>query len=404
MGLLDNLFKKKNTSTRNMTQLINGFMPVFSMLQNISGSDVYTTDVQANAKHISKLSFVHYLNKKIQESSYLNYLLNLRPNPFMNAATFWEKAAYAYYTYNNLFVYIERDALGYPSALWVLDPSGITLLQDERGGYWFKFMLNNIQLTVNYEDLMHIPRNVNNSELLGKDNSAIYKVLQLIDTNYQGIEHAIKLSAFIRFIVTTTTKTSPAQEAKLAEEFSKMYLKAKEDGGVIYTSAGNTVTQVTSQPKYTNADEQKLLDTKVHRYLGVNEKILDSLYTEDEWQAYYESTLEPFITKIEQELTYKLFTTREIGFKNKIMAIADKLQHATFATRIKIITETKELGAMSVNKILELLYMEPIEGGDKRLVSLNYVNAEKQDEYQLNKSKQKNKEGDDNNDNKGQTV
>ena len=401
MGLFSNIFKTKKQNG-NMTELINGFTPTFLSLCDVDNSDVFATAVQTNARHISKLRFEHYYidnkgNRTIKKNSFLGYLLNLRPNKFMNAATFWEKAAYAYYTYNNLFIYIERDSFGYAKSLWVLDPHYIRFLKDVNGGYWLDISLNDSQFTVSFEDIIHIARNVNANEFLGTDNAAIYKVLQLIDTNYQGIEHAIKLSAFIKFIVTTTTNLSPGVLEKRAKEFTDQWLDAKKDGGVIFTGAGNTVTPVSNQPKYTNADEQKILDLKVNNYLGVNEKIINSLYSEDEWQSYYESTLEPFVIKIEKELTYKFFTDRQIGFGNEIAVIADKLQHATFGTRIKMITETREIGAMTVNEIRELLYMAAVPDGDVRQVSLNFVKSDKQDEYQLSKAKTKEV----NDDNKG---
>jgi hypothetical protein len=41
------------------------------------------------------------------------------------------------------------------------------------------------------------------------------------------------------------------------------------------------------------------------------------------------------------------------------------------------------LGIMSLNESRALLGLEPIEGGDKRLQSLNYVDADKANEYQV---------------------
>ena len=41
------------------------------------------------------------------------------------------------------------------------------------------------------------------------------------------------------------------------------------------------------------------------------------------------------------------------------------------------------LGIMSLNESRGLLGLEPIEGGDKRLQSLNYVDASKANTYQV---------------------
>ena len=43
---------------------------------------------------------------------------------------------------------------------------------------------------------------------------------------------------------------------------------------------------------------------------------------------------------------------------------------------------------MTLNQVAEMFGIEPFEGGDRRLQSLNYVSADMVDTYQLNKSKQ----------------
>ena len=62
-------------------------------------------------------------------------------------------------------------------------------------------------------------------------------------------------------------------------------------------------------------------------------------------------------------------------------------------TRINIIAQSKEIGILSINEQRELLGYPPVEGGDKRLVSLNYIDSEDQSEYQSGK-KDKNDNGD----------
>ena len=54
----------------------------------------------------------------------------------------------------------------------------------------------------------------------------------------------------------------------------------------------------------------------------------------------------------------------------------------SYQTRVNIIGQTKELGILTINEQRELLGYAPIEGGDERQVSLNYINAKNQDKYQ----------------------
>ncbi|MGR5969101.1 hypothetical protein ACT7C1_16970 [Bacillus paranthracis] len=59
------------------------------------------------------------------------------------------------------------------------------------------------------------------------------------------------------------------------------------------------------------------------------------------------------------------------------------MQFASNETKTKIIKELMPLGLFTINQALEILNLPPVEDGDKRLQTLNVVNAEKADQYQL---------------------
>ena len=81
-------------------------------------------------------------------------------------------------------------------AFWSIDPSTARFAQSTYNKEWFiKFTLNGDEITVPYNDIIHIARNVLENDMFGDSNSSILQVLSLINTNYQGIENAIKTSA-----------------------------------------------------------------------------------------------------------------------------------------------------------------------------------------------------------------
>lgn len=400
-SILDVIFGKKKpqaTGGQNFTKLLNGFMPTFNIFGNdVAKSDVYQSAVQCHARHFSKMTPIAYGKNKEKLDEKLNRILQLRPNPLMGTAVFLEKCAYQYFVYNNVFIYIRRDNIGKVESLFVLDAQTMDVLKDEQNNIYIAFQFNGKRINVPYPDLIHIARNVTTSEFIGNNNDPILQTLRVIDTNYQGIENAIKISQLIRFIVSYSTTLNEDKKKEKAKTFKETFLSNEAEGmGVIIGDASSTITQVTSQPKYANYQEIELFDKKVYRYLGVNEKILDSQYTEDEWQAYYESVIEPFAIKLAQEMSYKIFTLKQLEAGSHIDIETDKLQYASFATRIKMIEVTQETGELTTNEKRQLLYLPPIEGGDVREVSLNYINSQIQDEYQLSKSTKKKEDGDDN--------
>ena len=56
-----------------------------------------------------------------------------------------------------------------------------------------------------------------------------------------------------------------------------------------------------------------------------------------------------------------------------------------FQYKITAIEKLMGLGIMSLNESRALHGLEPVENGDKRLQSLNYVDATKANEYQVGK-------------------
>ena len=131
-----------------------------------------------------------------------------------------------------------------------------------------------------------------------------------------------------------------------------------------------------------------LLLIEVYSYFGLTESIVTGNYTEVEWQAFYESIIETIKIQLSQEFTAKVFTEQERKYGNIIDFNSNRLTYASTVNKVTMIKELGALGLLTTNEARELFDLSPVEDGDKRLVSLNYINAAKADEYQLNKEKE----------------
>ena len=87
--------------------------------------------------------------------------------------------------------------------------------------------------------------------------------------------------------------------------------------------------------------------------------------------------LENIATQLSMEFTRKLFTERERAFGNSIIFESGRLQFASNATKVQLIKELMPLGLLTVNQALEILNLPGVEDGDKRLQTLNVVDASK---------------------------
>ena len=378
MGIFSNWFGKQNQVKKNKSSILTINSPNFTTLVNVRDNDVFMSAVLCNARHTSKVNVRAYRKDDVLNNE-LTFLLSRRPNRLMSASSFWEKARINYDCDTNVFIYLDWEILPLSKklkSLWVIDPTGIQIATDENRNIWFSFYIDGKQIYCDESQIAVISKNINRNEFFGNGNSSIKKTLDVINTNYQGIENAIKTSAYIRFILQTATLMQGEAKTKKAKEFSDAMLNAEVNNtGVAVIDGAEKLTQIDNKGDYVKFEEIKTFQDNIYKFLGVNEKILKAENNDNEWQAYYESTLEPFFIKLSDELTYKIFTSREIGFGDEIRAETNRIQNASYDTRLKIAERVQLLPKYAPNQVLKLLYLPEIENGDDLYENKNYQQA-----------------------------
>jgi hypothetical protein len=95
--------------------------------------------------------------------------------------------------------------------------------------------------------------------------------------------------------------------------------------------------------------------------------------------------VEPFMTDFEQEMSEKCFTKREKEIGHKIRGYFNTLRYMSVAQKQEMAKIAFNTALMDINGVLDMFGLDPIEGGDRRLQSLNYVNAQNVDQYQADR-------------------
>lgn len=386
MGIFSKKIKEDGKTLKLGLESFELFSPTFSSFgKNYLNNETFQNCVRTNASYASKLK-IQSIRKmedgNVSDYPKLDYLLQYRPNPIMNASTFFERVRSFYDIYNNSFIYTQRDNKGEVIAFWSIDPSTAQCMQSKTNKEWFiRFTLDGEQITVPYSQIIHISRDVTSSEIWGDDNKSILQILELINTNYQGLENAIKTSAVIRFLGQVPTKLGDGKLKKLARSFTKTYLNIKSDDPLGIALVDSMITNIkevdTSKQKTANYMEQTGFDQKIYRFLGCPEKICAGTATEDEIVSYIELTQEPFMMKLEQEMTAKIFTKTEFGFKNRIKVTYNKLENMTMKTKLEFVKATRELGFVTKGFYGDLLGIDvPKEIRDEVLTSQNYFQSQ----------------------------
>jgi len=370
-------------------KLLNSFVPSFIPFGDEAyASDVVRAAVDAIARNAAKLKPKHIRRVNGQiflVNSEVQRLLSLRPNPYMDAYTFYYRIITQLYMKNNSFVYIDTDSDGNIKAFYPVNFSNVELLES-RGEVFVRFsFLGGDKVVLPYSSLIHLRRHFYKHDFYGENNEeALLPTLELINTTNQGIINAVKSSANLRGLLKFSQAMLKLEDIKRERDrFVSEYMDITNNGGVAALDAKADYIPLNNDPKIVDKDTMEHIKQTVYSYFGVSEAIIQSKYTEDEWNAFYESTIEPLAVQMSLEFTSKIFTERELGYGNEIVFESNRLQYASNKSKTSMIATLMPLGVLSINEAREILNLAPIEGGDKRLVSLNFVNAQYQDIYQL---------------------
>lgn len=119
-----------------------------------------------------------------------------------------------------------------------------------------------------------------------------------------------------------------------------------------------------------NAAQMDRTTRRIYALLSTNERIVTSIRTENEWNAYFDSQIEPVLQQLNAEFTRKLFTRRERAFGNRIVFEASAWDSASLQTKLALVAMV-DRGALTPNEWRATFNLGPIPGGDKPLRRLD---------------------------------
>ena len=311
---------------------------------------------------------------KLNSRPAIDFLLK-EPNPYMSMQQLLEKLTRMREISNNAFALITRDENGQANGIYPISAVSAEAVYLQGGELAIKFcLLNGKQYTFNYRDLIHLRKDFATNDIFGTPSGqALAPLMNVIGTIDRSVLQAVKNGSLIRWLLMYNTSMRAEDLKKNAEEFAANFLSTESNGtGVAATDSKATATQVSTHDYVPNAAIVDRTTARINSFFGVSEKIKQSNYTEDEWNAFYESTVEPILINLADELTRKLFTRHERAFDNRIVFEASNLAYASMNTKLAL-AQMVDRGAMTPNEWREILNKAPIEGGDKPLRRLDTI-------------------------------
>lgn len=402
MGWLDKFFKKQPNNSR-FAPTFDGYVPIYSQFgTNIYASDVVQQALKCIVDEMKKLKPTHvrYINNDPTpvRGNVQDILEN--PNQLMTTSEFLEKIVWmllmnynafiipTYYTWVDEKTGAERR---YYDSLYPINPTQVDFIEDAGGRLFVKFWFwNGETTTIPYDDVIHIKYNYSLSDYMGgnrlgqPDHQALLGTLDLNNTLLQGIAKAMKSSYAVNGIVKYNTMLDDGKvEANVKELEQKL---RNSESGILPLDLKAEFTPFPRDIKLVDEATLKFVDEKILRNWGIPLDILIGKYSKETYESFYQKTLEPLIGEISQAFTKKMFTSREKAFGNQIKFYTKELIFMTTQQKIELVNLLAPTGAMYENEKRTVFGLAPLpELEGKRYMSLNWVDADMANQYQMGK-------------------
>lgn len=412
MGWLDKLRRKPKVKTE-YAEMLNGYTPIFSQF----GDDIYASDVVQQAincivSEMKKLNPVHIRSTGSDVTPIIGNIQQVlnSPNEIMTTTEFIEKIVWQLFFNYNAFViptyntWIDKhgNVQKIYTGLYPIQPTNVDFLQDERNDLYVKFTFaNNYETTLNYSDVIHIRHHFSVNEFMGgnengqPDNDALLKTLDLNWKLLQGVSKAMMSSYAINGVVKFKSMIDGGKTEKALKDLEKK-LKNSESGFLPLDITSDFIP-LDRKIELVDSDTLKFIDEKILRHFGVPLCILTGDYTKEQYEAFYQKTLEPIIIALSQAFTRALFTPRERSFGNKIQFYPKDLIFMTTEQTLEMVRLLGDSGTIYENEKRVAFGLRPLpELEGVRMQSLNYVNVEYAKEYQTGANSSSDKPDEDN--------
>ena len=321
-------------------------------------------------------------NGKRRINGPLDTLLNRRPNSEMTAFTFRETLLSHALTWGNGYAEIERNIQGTPVALWPLCPAEMRVMRDGDGSIYYEYG----------KSATLLPSQVFHLRGLGYDGLTGYSVVSMAAQSIGlGLVQERAGAAFWKNgarpggILTPDGTMSREARQQLEAEWNANYGGGQNQNKTValshavkYTaiSIPNEDAQFLDSRKFSVDDIARWYRVPPHKVGSLDRATFSNI--EHQGIEFVTDTLVPWAMRLEQEADTKLLATHARASRRFTKLSVNSLMRGDSVARAEFYTKMRDLGALSVNDILEAEDRNTIgDDGDVRLVPLNMIPLDK---------------------------
>ena len=186
-------------------------------------------------------------------------------------------------------------------------------------------------------------------------------------------------SLSIKGLLSMKTVADADKKTLRRDEFENHILDSKY--GILATDFESDFTPININASDIPSNVLNFVKDELLYPFGVSLPILTGKFTDDEYSAFYQTTIEGILVAISEAFTVGIFTQKQLRAGYKIKVYDRFVQSLSFATRMKIVELANPSNLLKRMEQRELLGYEPDEDPDR--VSLNYIDTSIANQYQL---------------------
>ncbi|MFD2614488.1 phage portal protein [Paenibacillus gansuensis] len=343
---------KETATVSQIIDLMNRGAPLLNVSRDLYNIPEVRTTINFIAEKVSSVPFYHVRsdfegNIAIVPGS-VQRVLTIRPNPYQSPQVFWTYAITRLLLSNNVFIMPEWDDRGQLQALYVMPFTRFEFDKDEDGRAVITFPYEK-RYSCYYDDIIHLQRFP--TEKGGSSRHATSGYVEIVGTMQNQAVEDSKNSQRIAALLQAKTALKSTDMKKKLDEFKDLFLTSENTTGFGMIGAEYEVHKLDMKLSPLNREVMEAIIGYLYNYFGASKEIITHTATELVYEQFIDNTIKPIVYQIEEELTYKLFSSTEVGHNNRISAELIDLEISTLSAKTAFFKEMLFGGVLNRNDV-----------------------------------------------------
>lgn len=367
-SLFETLFggRRKEQKADNAEIIYNG-LSQRNYTRALTGSELYDNEivrscVQVRAQNIAKLkiSFSGSAQQKLKTA------LEKRPNVVQTWYQFLQRLSTSFDLDNIAYIMPTYDEYGGINGVYAPVPNDVQMVEYNGDIYYKARFWGGKTIVARADECGVMQKHQYKNDLYSEDNSGLCDAVNAINSLTDAISESARNSMGIGLILSEGNFTTGQDATRMRDRLSSNLLNRDATRqGIYIIPKGLEYKSEIPQNIYSVADSTlSFYKDIVLNYYQVNENILNSTSTEQEWASFFENVVSPFAIQLSEVMTKMLFSMYEQGNGNRVQVSLNRLQATSIEQRLKYTEALADRGVLTVNEIRELFDL-PLFDGDR---------------------------------------